>query len=227
MRSQWVPWSASSLVTGVMALVLGSVLGPQSGADAADTLRVVANHGDRWMAMAVLFFISSVALTLGLPTVVTLFDRPRGRWLGLAGTAVFLVGTIGTCGYSMLMTFFHALVRHHALDGRQLDAAVTGGWLSVLLYSWLVGFMLGLLLIAFGLLRARVTPLWVPALMFAFVALVPVSGHFGKAVQVVQLMTLAVAFTGIAVAATSPRQGREHAERAAGSARGRMRAGAR
>ncbi|HET7357066.1 MAG TPA: hypothetical protein VFJ09_10375 [Nocardioidaceae bacterium] len=227
MRSQWVPWSASSLVTGVMALVLGSVLGPQSGADAADTLRVVANHGDRWMAMAVLFFISSVALTLGLPTVVTLFDRPRGRWLGLAGTAVFLVGTIGTCGYSMLMTFFHALVRHHALDGRQLDAAVTGGWLSVLLYSWLVGFMLGLLLIAFGLLRARVTPLWVPLLMFAFVALVPVSGHFGKAVQVVQLMTLAVAFTGIAVAATSPRQGREHAERAAGSARGRMRAGAR
>ena len=213
MRSEWVPLSASSLVTGVMTLVLGSVLGPSSsGGDASATLRVVATEGDRWMAMAVLFFVSSVALTLGLPTVVTLFDRPRGRRLGLAGTAVFLLGTIGTCGYSMLMTFFHALVRHHALNGRQLDAAVTGGWLSVLLYSWLVGFMLGLLLIAFGLLRARVTPLWVPILMFVFVALVPVSGQLGKVVQVLQLMALAVAFTGIAISATSPRRVRERAE---------------
>jgi len=210
MRSEWVPLSASSLVTGVMALVLGSVLGPSSnGGDAAASLRVVAKEGDRWMAMAVLFFVASVALTLGLPTVVTLFDRRRGRWLGLAGTAVFLVGTIGTCGYSMLMTFFHALVRHHALNVRGLDSAVTGGWLSVLLYLWLAGFMLGLLLIAAGLLRARVTPLWVPVLMLVFVAMVPVSGHLGKVGQVLQLMALAVAFTGIAVAATSPRRRRE------------------
>jgi hypothetical protein len=213
MRAQWVPLSASSLITGVMALVLGSVLGPtNNGGDASATLRVVTTHGDRWMAMAVLFFVASVALTLGLPTLVTLFDRPRGRWLGLAGTAVFLVGTIGTCGYSMLMTFFHALVRSHALNGRLLDNAVAGGWLIVLLYLWLGGFMLGLLLIAFGLLRARVTPLWVPVLLFVFVALTPVSGELGKVGQVLQLMALALAFTGIAVAATSPRRGRERTE---------------
>lgn len=210
MHREWVPLSASSLVTGVMALVLGSLLGPNADVkDASAILQVVLRHDSRWMAMAVLFFIASVTMTLGLPTVLTLFDKPRGRGLGLAGTAVFLVGTIGTCGYSMLMTFFHALVRSHALNGRLLDNAVTGGWLVVLLYVWLGGFMLGLLLIACGLLRARATSVWVPVLLLVFVGLTPVAGELGKVGQLLQLMALAVAFTGIAMAATSPRRGGE------------------
>jgi hypothetical protein len=155
------------------------------------------------MAMAVLFFIASAALTLGLPTVLALFDRPRGRFLGLIGTAVFLVGTIGTCGYSMLMTFFHALVMHHAINARLLSSVDSGGWLAAFLYLWIAGFMVGLVFIALGLFRARTTPLWVPVLMLVFVALTPVSGQFGKVVQLLQLMALALALTGVAVAATS------------------------
>ena len=205
MHREWVPLSASSLVTGVMALVLGSLLGPNADVkNASAILQVVLRHDSRWMAMAVLFFIASVALTLGLPTILTLFDKPRGRGLGLAGTAVFLVGTIGTCGYSMLMTFFHALVQHHAVNAQQLDSVVAGGWLAVFLYLWVVGFLAGLVLIAIGLLRSHSTPLWVPLLMVAFVALTPLSGQLGgKVVQVLQLMALAVALTGVAVAATS------------------------
>jgi hypothetical protein len=205
MYREWVPFSASSLVTGVMALVLGSLLGPNANAKGPSAvLQVALEHGSRWMAMAVLFFIASVALTLGLPTMLTLFDKPRGRGLGLAGTAVFLVGTIGTCGYSMLMTFFHALAEHHAVDAQPLDAALTGGWLALFLYLWVGGFLVGLALIALALLRSRSTSLWVPLLMIAFVVLTPLTGQFGaKVVQVLQLMALAVAFTGIAVAATS------------------------
>jgi hypothetical protein len=187
-----------------MALVLGSLLGPSSKArDAAATLQVVLQHGSRWTAMAVLFFIASVALTLGLPTFVALFQRRRGRYLGLAGSSIFLIGTIGTCGYSMLMTFFHALVVHHAIDASMLDQVVSGGWLAVFLYLWIVGFMAGLVLIALGLFRSRSTPLWVPALMVVFVALTPVSGELGKVVQLLQLMALALALTGVAVAATA------------------------
>ncbi len=210
MQREWVPLSASSLVTGVMALVLGSLLGPSTnGRNAAATLQVVLHHGSRWMAMAVLFFIASVALTLGLPTLLALFDKPRGRALGLVGTSVFLVGTIGTCGYSMLMTFFHALANEHAVNAAQLDSAVSGGWLAVFLYLWVVGFMAGVLLVAAGLLRARSTPLWVPILMVVFVALTPVVGDLGKVGQVLQLMALAVALTGVAIAATSTPGARE------------------
>src|SRR6476620_7400456 len=42
MRSDWVPLSASALVSGVMAMVFGSLLNPsEAGASTAETLRVV------------------------------------------------------------------------------------------------------------------------------------------------------------------------------------------
>src|SRR5215213_2133098 len=99
MRTDWVPLSASALVIGAMSLVLGVLLNPaDAGESAAGTLRVVNAAGGRW---------------LGLPSVLTLFDD-RGRKLGLAGAALFLVGAIGTCGYALLMVFFRAMVVHEA-----------------------------------------------------------------------------------------------------------------
>jgi hypothetical protein len=53
---------------------------------------------------------------------------------------------------------------------------------------------------------------WVPVLLLVFVGLTPVAGELGKVGQLLQLMALAVAFTGIAMAATSPRRGRERSE---------------
>ena len=78
---------------------------------------MVNEDSGRWLAMAVMFFFASVALTLGLPAILTLFDR-RGRRLGLAAVGVFTVGTIGTCGYAMLMVFFRALVEIGAVRAR-------------------------------------------------------------------------------------------------------------
>jgi hypothetical protein len=60
------------------------------------------------------------------------------------------------------------------------------------------------LMLAVALLRARRTRTWVPVLMIVFVALMPFSSTLGGLTQVVQLFLLAVAFTGIAIAATSP-----------------------
>lgn len=204
MRFEWVPLSASSLVTGVMSLVLGTLLNPTaSDQDPASTLRVVSEQGALWMAMAILFFLGSVALTLGLPAVLSLFTR-RGRTLGLAGVAVFSVGAIGTSGYAMLMVFFRALVEKHGIEPKALNSVVGDVGLSAFLYTWIGCFFLGLLLIALGLLRARVTAVWVPVLILVYLVAAPFASQVGRVGQTVQLMLLAVAFTGVATAANSP-----------------------
>ena len=209
MRSDWVPLSASALVIGAMSLVFGSLLNPaDAGASSAETLRVVNEDSARWVAMSVMFVLASLGLTLGLPSVLTLFER-RGRKLGLTALAVFTVGTIGTSGYAMLMVFFRAMVVSGAIRGGALDEVTHEPGLAVFLNGWIVGFYGGIALLALALYVARSVPRWVPALLVLFVAMLPFSTHLGRVGQAVQVMALAVALTGVAMAAVTGEQQRE------------------
>ena len=203
MRTDWVPLSASALVIGAMALVFGSLLNPaEAGATTAQTLRVVDEDSGRWVAMAVMYFFGSITLTLGLPSVLTLFGR-RGRRLGLAGLAVFSVGAIGTCGYAMLLVFFRAMVVAGAVKGPAFAKVTDDPGLAIFLQGWIFGFYGGVLLIAIGLFLARTTPRWVPALLVVFVVMMPFASQLGRVAMALQVLTLAVAFTGIAMAAVT------------------------
>ena len=50
---------------------------------------------------------------------------------------------------------------------------------------------------------SRTTPRWVPALLGLFVLALPFSSHLGRVGSAVQVLALAVAFTGIAMAAVT------------------------
>jgi hypothetical protein len=71
------------------------------------------------------------------------------------------------------------------------------------LFTWIGGFYGGVLLIAIALLVGRSVPRWVPALMVAFVAVFPFSSTLGRVGMAAQVLALALAFTGIAMAAVS------------------------
>jgi hypothetical protein len=201
MRSEWVPVSASALVIGVMALVFGTILNPgQSGDTTADTLRVVSEEGSRWLAMAVMFTLASVALVFGMPAVLSLFDR-RGRRLGLTATAVFTVGAIGTCGFAMLLVFFRAMVVVGAVRGTPLTDLVDDRGLAIFLFGWIACFYGGVLLLAMALFMARTVSRWVPVVLLAFVLMFFVGDHLGRVGSAIQILLLGVAFTGIAMTA--------------------------
>jgi hypothetical protein len=202
MRTDWVPFSASALVVGMLALAFGALLNPLDSGGSADTIRTVSQEGGRLFGMAVMYFVASVAMTLGLPAVVTLFGK-RATRLGITATAVFLVGVIGTSGYAMLLVFFRALVKADVLRGSTLGDVANDNGLAVFLYGWIGAFFLGLVLLAVALLFAKRTPLWVPILLLVSVAMFPVSGALGKVGQILQLFAMAVAFTGMAIAAVS------------------------
>ena len=213
MRREWVSLSASALVVGAMAMVLGVLLNPATDSqDPVETLQAVSQAGGQWLAMAVLFFIGSVALTLGLPAILAVLTG-RGRRLGLLGVGAFSVGTVGTTGYAMVMAFFRALVAKDAIIAVRLDAAVGDAGLNAFLYSWMAGFYIGVALIALALLRERRTPTWVPVAMFVFVAMLPFVHLLGRVGAAVQMLALAVAFTGVAITATSPERPRPVRER--------------
>lgn len=204
MRSDWIPLSASALVVGAMAMVFGVLLNPQSGGDqsAAETLRVVTEDGGRWLGMSVMYFFASVAMTLGLPSMLSLFTD-KGRRTGFVAVGVFAVGVIGLAGLAMLLVFFKALAGAGAIEDGRFEAATEDLGLSVFLNGWIVSFYAGLLLVALALFLSRKTPPWVPGLIVVFVLLFPFADRIGRLGQVLQVMALAVAFTGVAIAAVN------------------------
>jgi hypothetical protein len=208
-RMDWLPVSAALLLTGALALCLGGFLLPSSDGS-REALRIVDNQSGQWLAVAVILFISSVCLTLGLPAVLTLFDR-RGWALGMISGIVLEVGFIGTAGFAMLMVFFRALVISHAIRGQGIDDIAHEAGLAVFLYAWIVGLYLGELLLGVALLRARTTPVWVPAALIAHALTFPISGLLPEYLSKATVLLLVVGFAGIAIQATAPQSRRRFA----------------
>jgi hypothetical protein len=109
----------------------------------------------------------------------------------------------------MLMVFLRSLVSQGVLQTDGLDHLGDDAGLTVFLYGWIAGFYLGVLLIGIALFRSRKTALWVPILLVLFVAVMPLSSQLGRIGSALQVLALAVAFTGIAVAAVSDEHKRE------------------
>ena len=194
-------WSAACLVIGAMALVLAASLNPNpTGANAASVLEVAMMPGGRWLAMAAALLVASAALLLGLPILLTLFTD-RARRLGRAGVAVFAIGVLGSAGYAAMLMFVQALAVAGALRQAKLQAVLTDIGMAVALSGWVGAFYLGVLLMAVALLRARTTAAWVPSVMLVVVTCLPFVSMLGHVIQVVQVLLLAVAFTGIATSA--------------------------
>jgi hypothetical protein len=205
-RPDLVVLSASALVVGVMCLVFGAALNPaEAGSGAAAAVRVATDESERWLAMAVLWFCASVALTAGMPAILSLFQN-RAHRLGTLGVIVLSVGAIGTSGFAMLLVFVQTLARHEAFKAAGLETAVNDTGLGVFLWIWVTGFYLGSLLVALALLVSRATHVWVPIALLLFVLLLPLGNMAGVVGEVIQLMALVLAFTGIAVTAVSRTQ---------------------
>ena len=202
MRVDWVPVSASALVAGSTALALGAILLPTGGGDSSESLQLVEQNDGRWLAVAGLFFLASVALTLGLPSILTLFDR-RSSWLGMTALVVFAVGCIGTAGYAMLLAFFRALVRTDAIRDQAFSDVTRDAGLNAFLYGWIAAFYLGEVLLAVALLRAGTTPTWIPWMLILHVGTFPLAPILPQGLQAATVLIMAVGFSGIAITANN------------------------
>ena len=202
----WLPVSAALLLTGALALCLGGFLLPQSEGP-ADSLRIVQEQGGQWMAAAMILFVASICLSLGLPAIMTLLQR-RGWAVGVIAAVVLEVGFIGTAGFAMLMGFFRALVNTETIKTQGLDDVASDAGLAIFLYTWIAGIYLGELLLAIALLRAGTTPRWVPFALIAHVLTFPFSSLLPEYLSKATVLFLVVGFAGVAIQATSPQNRR-------------------
>jgi hypothetical protein len=199
MRIDWLPFSAAALVLGATALSVGALILP-SGDTAASTLQMASNDSGRWLAVAVLYFLAAVALTLGMPSILTLFQA-RGGKFGLTAIGVFTIGCIGLAGFAMLLVFFRALAKNHAIEPGTIDQVSSEPGLTVFLLGWIGAFYLGELLLAIALMRARDVPLWIPGALFLHVALLPISALLRFEDPPVTALLITVALCGVGITA--------------------------
>jgi len=202
MRMDWVPVSAALLLTGALALGLGTFLLPSTDGT-SDTLKVVQEQSGVWLAVAAIYFLASVCLTLGLPCVLTLFEH-RGRTLGMISAVVLEFGFIGTAGYAMLMVFFRALVVTNTIKNQGIDDIAGDNGLRVFLFAWIAGFYLGELLLGIALLRAGTVPRWVPLVLLLHVLTITVSGVLPDWASKGTVLLLILGFAGVAIQTASP-----------------------
>lgn len=197
MRIDWVPYSASALVVGAAALSIGAILVPQVGL-ARSPLAAVEVRPDAWLTVSGLYALASVALVLGLPAVLSIFDV-QGARAAVVGATFLVVGCFGTAAYAVLIAVYRALtLQDLATIGGLQDLADDIG-ISAILYAWVFAFAVGELLLAFGLMQARRVPLWIPALLVLHVGLAPVAPMVSDVAvaAVALLVTVALATLGI------------------------------
>jgi len=206
MRIDWVPYSASALVAGATALSVGALLLP-TGQETSETLAIAQEKNGQWLAVSLLFFLASVALTVGVPAILTLFDG-RGSRLGLIAVSMFTVGAIGTAGYAMLLAFVRALVLEGEIGGHSLDDVTQDTGLAIFLFGWIAFFVLGELLLAIALLVARSTPRWIPLLLIAHVATVALGSFLPEDLESLSALLLTIALSGIGINAATQREAR-------------------
>jgi hypothetical protein len=204
MRIDWIPYSAAALVLGATALSVGAVLLPSGDDGAASTLAMAQDQSGRWLAVAVLYFLAGVALTLGMPSILTLF-KVRGIRFALTAIGVFTIGCVGVAGFAMLLVFFRALANTNAIRAGAIDQASSEVGLSVFLLGWIGAFYAGELLLAIALLRGGTIRSWIPALLILHVALFPVSSFLPDEVQSLTVLLITVALAGVGITAAAER----------------------
>ena len=203
MRFDWVPYSAASLVLGATALSVGSLLLP-SYAEAATTVQMAKAQGGVWLAVAVLYFVAAVMLTLGMPSILTLF-HVRGARFGLIAVGIVTASAAGTAGFAMLLMFVRALVMNDAIpDATTLDVTHDTG-LTGFLYVWIGTIVFGELLLAIALVRAHATPRWIPALLLVHVTLLPIAPYLPEFIGSGTPLLLVVALSGLGILAAAQR----------------------
>lgn len=162
-------------------LLLGVALLLHPGEGEAGLVQTIADNPGRTEAASLLIIASSVLFVPALMGIVNLV-RDRGVTLVHIGVGLALIGVIGHAVWSGFQVVLAGLTRSD-LDQAQLVAAVEGSGpppagLIVVMLMFLVGFFLGLIVLAAGLWRSRIVPKWVPLglVLIAVSDFVPVPG---------------------------------------------------
>lgn len=200
MGTWWLPWSAASLASGAVLLVLGALAMPPTS-EVGQVIVALDQQDAAWLMASASFFLASVALTMGLPAILFLVPARRHA-LAMVGLWIWGVGTIGTSALAAFLILFRATVRVVEISPKDVEELSRDPALSLSLLFVVGSFYLGELVVGLVLLRSPVVPRWIPALLVLHVALAPVSELLSDELQDFTAIVLGLGLMGIAVKAS-------------------------
>jgi hypothetical protein len=189
------------LIAGPLLYLAGAIVSPDTDSDnKVKELAKVAEHKSAYLIGGLLFFVAALVTILSMVGVIHLF-RGRRVTLGQVAASLLLIGNTAIVGFYAFTTVEYEMVNQSGLDRAEMaklldkaDSAASGAPFFVL---FLVGIVLGLLLLAFATWRRKIAPVWVPIA----IVLTAVVGFVGnsKALVIVSFVFLLIGFGGLAL----------------------------
>jgi len=180
-------------------VVLGALAMPPTS-EVGQVVDAIEHQDAAWLMASASFFLASVALTMGLPAILTLIPE-RQQLAGMIGLWIWAVGTIGTSALAAFLILFRATVRVVEISAEDVEQLGRDPVLSLSLLFVIGAFYLGELAVALVLLRSRAVTSWVPVLLLLHVASAPVNQLLPAELQGLQAIVLGVALMGLSVKA--------------------------
>jgi hypothetical protein len=162
--------AGSSLILAPLLLLLGNAIDPAASDKAAKRLPQIASNEGRYVAAAYLLLVGAWAF---VPAVVGLWRLLGGGrvTLGQAGAGLMLIGAITTIAFFGFGIYEYEAAQPGRDPGqmaRLADAVEKPTAVAIpLLLVFVVGMVLGSLLVAWSLWRRKVVPPWSPAAIAA------------------------------------------------------------
>lgn len=153
------------LIAGPALLTLGAIVAPDTDHDnKLRQLAAIAAHKGSYLAGGLIFLVATFLLTFAGAGVIRLFRGPRGVTLGqIGGVGIMLAGIVGA-GWYALGAMEYEMVRHKGLNtvalADFLHKADKADVLAPLFLPFLIGSVLGVILVGVAALRTRVVPIW-------------------------------------------------------------------
>ena len=168
--------AALLLVIGPLAFTLGDLLRrivePTGNPKAPEVVDAVAGRGGPWLLAGLLSVLAACCLVPGVLALVSYAGR--GSRITAVGAVMVAVGGIASAGhavafYSPYALYVKAGTATDALTALD-DASESYPLLVVLIALFIVGMMLGSIVLFVGLRRARLVPIWAVVAAIVFVA---------------------------------------------------------
>ncbi|HEU4676378.1 MAG TPA: hypothetical protein VFS29_10340 [Motilibacteraceae bacterium] len=169
--------AAGGLVAGALLFTVGDLLRrlvvPAGAPSAADVTAAVARHDGAWLAAGLLSLAAAFALLPGLTALVAA-ARGRGAQATTVGGLMVAAGALASVGHAV--AFYSPYALFHRAGASPADVAAIDQaseaypMLVVLIVLFMVGMVIGPVVLFVGLRRARRVPVWAVVAAVVFVA---------------------------------------------------------
>jgi hypothetical protein len=154
-----------SLIATPLLLFVGILISPDTSDDAAKALAEIADNEVGYVIGGLLFLIAPLAFVPGMLGIMRLMRR-HGVTIGQAGAALIMIGALITVSFYGFGVIEYVAATDSGLDrvemARLVDAAEDTALNLPFLVAFVLGLVLGSVLLAIGLWRSGVVPRWSP-----------------------------------------------------------------